>query len=120
MPREPVDTSHADVAWMSARNADAQQPIRGQSVLDRERPDYAPIGARLGAFIFNPYVGASQLFDDNIFFTPNDPVSDFISTATAGLRARLRSVVSPDARNNRARCTAPSILAKRRQRSSAP
>jgi hypothetical protein len=74
---------------MPARHADAQQPIRGQSVLDREHLDYAPIGARVGAFIFDPYVGASQLFDDNIFFTPDDPTSDFISTATAGLRARL-------------------------------
>src|SRR6266404_4532879 len=66
----------------------AQQPVRGQNVLEREHPDYAPIGARLGAFTFDPYIGGSLLFDDNVFFTPSHRTADMISRVTFGLRTR--------------------------------
>jgi hypothetical protein len=70
------------------QNAWAQQQPRGQSVVDREHPDYDPIGARLGAFTFYPYIAGSLLFDDNVFFTSSDRVADMISTVSFGLRTR--------------------------------
>jgi hypothetical protein len=77
------------IGMMPGLDAYAQQPVRGQSVALRERPDYAPIGARLGAFTFDPYIGASELFDDNIFFAAHNPDADFISTATFGLLSKV-------------------------------
>jgi hypothetical protein len=70
------------------QNAWAQAQPRGQSVADREHPNYDPIGARLGTFTFYPYIAGSLLFDDNVFYTSSDRTADLISTVNFGLRTR--------------------------------
>jgi hypothetical protein len=63
------------------------EPIRGQAVLDRAHPDYAPIGARIGSIMINPYLGFSETYTDNVFFSEHDTKDDFISTINGGVRA---------------------------------
>jgi hypothetical protein len=67
--------------------AQEQEPVRGEAVLDRPHPDYAPIGARIGSLMINPYLGFSEAYNDNIFFTEHNPKDDFISTISGGVRA---------------------------------
>ncbi|MFO1057135.1 MAG: outer membrane beta-barrel protein [Dongiaceae bacterium] len=74
-------------ATLASGRAAAQEPVRGQAVLDRQHPDYAPIGARIGSVMVNPYLGFSETYNDNIYFTEHNPQDDFISTISGGVRA---------------------------------
>ena len=51
-------------------------PLLG--VADRPRPDYSPIGGRLGSFFLYPRVDASVQYTDNLRGTPTDKISDEI------------------------------------------
>ncbi len=44
-----------------------RNPIKGQSVFERSRPDYEPLGIRAGSFVFSPGITFATEFDDNIF-----------------------------------------------------
>jgi hypothetical protein len=51
-----------------------------QSVLDRPRPDYDPLGVRLGSFLVYPSAQAAESYDTNVFATTNNQKSDFYTT----------------------------------------
>lgn len=59
-----------------ARPASAQVIIAGQGVADRARPDYDPIGARVGSFTIYPSVTATAEATDNYLATNTDRRSD--------------------------------------------
>jgi hypothetical protein len=57
----------------------------GQTVLTRPRPDYDPLGIRLGSFIVHPSLGLTETYDSNVFATPGGTKSDFYTTETPGV-----------------------------------
>jgi len=57
----------------------------GQTVLSRPRPDYDPLGIRLGSFIVHPSLGVTGTFDSNVFATQSGAKSDFYATENPGV-----------------------------------
>src|SRR5581483_6992394 len=57
----------------------------GTTVLGRARPDYDPLGIRLGSFIVHPSLGVSETFDSNVFATQSGAKSDFYTTENPGV-----------------------------------
>ena len=49
----------------------------GTTVAQRARPDYDPLGVRLGSFIVRPSLDMAGVYDSNIFATSSAAVSDF-------------------------------------------
>jgi hypothetical protein len=68
-------------------HAIAQTPNNSVSVRDRARPDYDPLGIRLGGFDLNASIGLGVTSTDNLFATPSATAQDDIV-----------SYVSPEAR----------------------
>lgn len=64
-----------------ASEALSQQPSSafGDTVATRYRPEYDPIGVRVGSFKLFPQIFLNQSFDDNIYRTNNNVKSDFIT-----------------------------------------
>lgn len=58
---------------------------RGDTVADRERPDFDPLGARVGSFVVLPRVRLNGELNDNIFSTDTNERGDFISTVSPNL-----------------------------------
>ncbi|MDB5410144.1 MAG: outer rane beta-barrel protein [Rhodospirillales bacterium] len=61
---------------------------RGQSVLDRPRPEYDALGLRYGSFFLYPRITADEVFNDNIFATKNNTRNDFITVISPTLNLR--------------------------------
>lgn len=61
---------------------------RGETVMGRRRPDYDPIGVRLGGFMLYPDLAVQESFNDNIFATQNNKESDFITSIEPTLDLR--------------------------------
>lgn len=62
---------------------DAQSPgdvDRGDTVMGRRRPDYDPVGVRLGGFFLLPDLSVQESYNSNIFATPSNEKSDFITS----------------------------------------
>ncbi len=51
-----------------------------QSVLQRPRPDYSPVGARIGDFFFYPSGELEELWDSNVFASHSSEKSDFYTS----------------------------------------
>ena len=62
------------------------QPRRGETVMDRPRPQYDALGVRVGSFILLPQTTAQESYETNIFATPNHEVDDFITRLMPRLR----------------------------------
>jgi len=56
-----------------------------ETVLNRGRPDYDPLGIRLGSFIVHPTLAVAGTYDSNIFATPSGETSDFFVTEIPSL-----------------------------------
>ena len=52
---------------------------RGDTVAIRARPEYDPLGVRLGAFLLYPQLSVDEFYNDNIFAENDDEVDDFIT-----------------------------------------
>lgn len=77
-----VDAVPATVKEVDNRNAG-----RGEDVLERFRvTELPPAGARIGAFVAHPKVGASLVYDDNIYAANRNKQEDFIGTVNLGGR----------------------------------
>jgi hypothetical protein len=67
-----------------------RDPIKGQSVFERSRPDYEPLGIRAGSFVFSPGITFSTEYDDNIFTSDDSDggkkEGDALFIASPGLR----------------------------------
>lgn len=66
----------------------SEAPRRGDTVRNRARPGYDPIGVRAGGFFIYPEVGVTEQFRSNIFFTPSNEEEDFITVISPSLRAQ--------------------------------
>lgn len=79
----------ASLIAMAPVHAMAQDREESVSVRDRPRPDYDPLGLRLGGFNLNASLDLGVTNSDNIFAEEADTNEDTIYTA--GLRGRLSS-----------------------------
>jgi len=69
----------------TATTAFAQYQIeRGQTVFQRPRPDFDPLGIKVGGFTFHPSLDVVQTYNDNVFASNNNKEDDFFTTARLG------------------------------------
>ena len=57
----------------------ADEVQRGDTVLSRPRPDFDPIGVRVGGFILYSDVDVQGSYNSNVFYTQNNAKGDFIT-----------------------------------------
>lgn len=70
-------------AQQDLRSAD--QIARGDTVLSRPRPDYDPVGIRLGGFFLYPDAALTETWNSNIYATSSNDKNDFITSLTPRL-----------------------------------
>jgi hypothetical protein len=63
--------------------APGQPTAAGDTVATRSRPDYDPIGMRVGDFFWFPHAEVDEFYNSNIFALPS-PTSDFITQLQPG------------------------------------
>ncbi len=68
--------------------AQARDPERGETVLERPRPELDPIGQRVGRFLVYPSFTLAGEVDDNIFRDDSGTKTDFITKLRPRLRVR--------------------------------
>src|SRR3546814_11521586 len=68
--------------------SNAQEPDRGQTVLERPRPDFDPKGLPVGGFRIFPQVTVQESYDDNIRAADENTESDFITTISPRIDIR--------------------------------
>jgi hypothetical protein len=61
---------------------------RGQTVMERPRPDYDPLGIRLGGFLLYPTFGVRQLYTSNVYSTERNTIDDFVTIAEPSVDLR--------------------------------
>jgi hypothetical protein len=89
IPQMPVPTPPTAPTDASQRPEQFGQFLqRGQTVLDRPRPEYDPLGLRFGSFFLYPRITADEVFNDNIYATKNNTRSDFITVISPTLDLR--------------------------------
>ncbi len=59
-----------------------------QSVFERARPVYDPLGIRLGSFLAYPSARLGETFDSNVFATTNNTKDDFYTTFSPSIAVR--------------------------------
>ena len=64
---------------------DQSQPVRGETVATRSRPEYDPLGVHLGGFYLFPQLNVFETWNDNVFASKNDEKSDFISNVAPAM-----------------------------------
>lgn len=85
-----MQAASAEAQVVSTRIFDTTIPItydrgRNESVVDRPRPAWAPIGFRLGGVVLNPFLDVSLGYDDNVYQTENDEKGDGLLTVAPRL-----------------------------------
>jgi len=68
--------------------SDIETPLENESVLGRSRPEYDPIGLRLGGFLLFPTVDVGASYDSNVLRTDSDSQHDYIIQMTPRLNLR--------------------------------
>jgi hypothetical protein len=76
------------IALSAGSSALAQGVPANVSVADRSRPDYDPIGGRIGSFRLLPKVDLTAQYDDNVFADENGKVGDYIFVVRPELRVQ--------------------------------
>lgn len=66
----------------------AQEPVRGETVTSRVRPELDPLGIRMGSFLFFPQLGVAARYDDNVYSTETNEVDDTITLVNPEIRLR--------------------------------
>jgi hypothetical protein len=61
---------------------------RGESVLDRPRPEYDPLGLRLGSFFLYPKLEVDELYNTNVFATASNRKNSFVTVVSPTLDLR--------------------------------
>lgn len=63
----------------------ANGSVEEQAVVTRRRPEYDPVGIRLGSFFFLPSLGVGESYNGNIYATQSNLKSDYITTVSPRL-----------------------------------
>ena len=82
-------TSTAGLREWLKRNSDVKK-YGAERVVERDRTPFQPDGIALGTFLFLPSVGVTGMFDDNIYATDKNRVSDYRTEITPEIRLRSR------------------------------
>ena len=69
----------SSLAIFSSVKIDAKESLRPETVQTRARPSLDPLGVRFASFKFFPELTINEHYNDNIFATENDKISDFIT-----------------------------------------
>jgi len=56
-----------------------------QSVLQRARPDYDPLGIQAGSFLLLPSMDLQEWWDSNVYAVPTRPSSDLVTAVVPQL-----------------------------------
>ncbi len=77
-------------SWPSGALEPAAVGPEGDTVFNRPRPDYDPLGIRMGSFLVYPGIGLSETYDSNVFAIPGPPNSprvrdDWYTTLTPAM-----------------------------------
>lgn len=67
------------------RQTPEEEVLRGDTVLTRPRPDYDPIGQRIGGFILYSDLDVQQSYNSNVFYTPSSPKGDWITAVNPSI-----------------------------------
>ena len=59
-----------------------------ETVMGRPRPDYDPLGIRVGAWVFGPAAALVGTYNSNIFATQKGAISDFLVTESPSLSVK--------------------------------
>ena len=70
------------------KNWDSIKKYGAERVIDRDRTPFMPDGVRAGNYTMFPSIGTTAVFDDNIFFTSKDRVSDIRFEIVPVVRAK--------------------------------
>ena len=73
---------------LTALPASAQELQRGETVLERPRPEVEQLGVRAGSFLLLPRVETGLTYDSNVFATAEDERDDFIAVIRPQLNVR--------------------------------
>jgi len=73
---------------LTAMPASAQELQRGETVLQRPRPEVEQLGVRAGSFVFLPRLEVGETYDSNVFLTENNTQSDWVFVARPSLDVR--------------------------------
>lgn len=79
------------LCWLGfAQHISAQEASTAerQSVVQRARPDYDPLGLRTGSFLLFPSMNVQETYDSNVFVTETDRKSDFVTAVDPALQLR--------------------------------
>jgi len=75
-------------AWPGASLEPAAVGPRSETVFNRPRPDYDPLGIRWGSFLVFPSLALTGTYDSNIFATQTGAVSDFFGREIPAMTIR--------------------------------
>ncbi|MEM9122743.1 MAG: outer membrane beta-barrel protein [Pseudomonadota bacterium] len=67
-----------------------QQELRGQTVFERDRPEFDAKGIDAGGFVLFPTLSVTATYEDNIFADEDDEESDTIIRTRPGIQARSK------------------------------
>ena len=70
------------------RDLPSEEVTRGETVLERPRPEYDPLGIRAGGFLLYPAFAVRQEFNSNVFATDRGEISDFITVIQPSIDLR--------------------------------
>ncbi|MGQ9367785.1 outer membrane beta-barrel protein [Azospirillum sp. ST 5-10] len=76
------------LSGLAAAPAAAQDLERGETVLERPRPEVEQLGMRAGSFLVLPRLEAGATYDSNVFATESDTESDFVFVTRPELDVR--------------------------------
>lgn len=78
----PATGAHAQPQQRDGRRQTPQEVQRGVTVETRQRPDFDPLGVRLGGFRLDGFFEAGAGYDSNVFGRENNVVGDGYATET--------------------------------------
>jgi hypothetical protein len=79
----PATVAHAQ--QRSGQRVTPQEVQRGVTVETRQRPDFDPLGVRLGGFRVDGFFEAGAGYDSNVFGRPRAVIGDGYATETGGV-----------------------------------
>ena len=79
----PFVTAPVGLGGEAAAQGRPEDEERGITVLNRPRPEFDPLGVRLGAFTFRGTATLDQGYNDNVFYSVNNRKGDAFSLGNA-------------------------------------
>jgi hypothetical protein len=82
---EPATQIAQGITTYERRRRDVDRTRRGDTVEGRARPQYDPLGQRMGSFVLFPELVVQEQYESNIFRDENDEEDDFLTRVMPNL-----------------------------------